>query len=353
MTSTTATASVTSGNAAASSSAAPLGTAAINNSGIPTPSVPQLTRDQIIAENARRLANNAALQACRDARDLNVVPDKPLLPVPPAPSAANRLQQWILAFVNLSPNSQAQGAAVLESIAGTVKPSASSSRPSVSSVSKVLFDSSKEIASSSRLDSTYNFSIHHFFQDLANAGEYCPLTLFSNKNTECLHREGHSLKCTKVHVNGVSHHLLDLSQFENERQLDPLTWQEAFQCYLSWIADIGDEPSIKRWTTHFTTLAKDEAIRKNFRAILKFDIETRQNYALHPHQHDEAEWSHRLQKKKYATLQDELFRHSQQLRSSLIDRPSNVAASSRFEPYHKEPSTKQQPKKQDAEHSSF
>jgi len=156
-----------------------------------------------------------------------------------------------------------------------------------------------------------------------------------------------------VHVNGVSHHLLDLSQFENERELDPLTWQEAFQCYLSWIADVGDEPSVKRWTTHFTTLAKDEAIRKNFRAILEFDIETRQNYALRPHQHDEAEWSHRLQKKKYATLQDELFRHSQQLRSSLVDRPSNVAASSRFKPYHKEPSTKQQPKKEDAEHSSF
>jgi hypothetical protein len=187
MTSTTATASVASGNAAASSSAAPLGTAAINNSGIPTPSVPQLTCDQIIAENARRLANNAALQARRDAGDLNVVPDEPLLPVPPAPSAANGLQQWISAFVNLSPNSQAQGAAVLESIAGTVKPSASSSRPSVSSVSKVLFDSSKEIASSSGLDSTYNFGIHHFIQNLANAGEYCLLTLFSNKNTERLH----------------------------------------------------------------------------------------------------------------------------------------------------------------------
>jgi hypothetical protein len=112
----------------------------------------------------------------------------------------------------------------------------------------------------------------------------------------------------KVHVDEVSHHLLDLSQFENEHELDPLTWQEVFQHYFSWIADVGDEQSVKHWTMYFTILAKDEAIQKNFCAILKFDIETRQNYTLCPHQHDEAEWSHCLQKKKYATLQDDIFR---------------------------------------------
>ncbi|KAG1731062.1 uncharacterized protein EDB91DRAFT_1013741, partial [Suillus paluster] len=198
-------------------------------------------------------------------------------PVPPVSTTANILQQWISAFVNLSPNSQAQGAAVLDSIAST---KVSGVRPNVAPISKVLFDSSKEVATSSGLDSSYNFGIHRFIQDLANAGEYCPLTLFSNKNTEHLHCEGHSLKRTKVHVNGVSLHLLDLSQFESEWDIDPLTWQEAFQRYLTWIADVGDAQAVKRWNTHFTTLAKDEAVWKNFRAILEFDIETRQNYAL-------------------------------------------------------------------------
>ncbi|KAJ8588548.1 hypothetical protein M405DRAFT_712558, partial [Rhizopogon salebrosus TDB-379] len=197
--------------------------------------------------------------------------------VPHIPNTGNRLQQWVAAFTHLSPASQAQGAAVLDSIQAknNLTP-----RPSTSSISKVLFDSSKELPLSSGLDSTYNFGIHHFIQDLANAGEYCPLTLFTNKNSERLHREGHSLKRSKVHVNGVSHHLLDLSQFESERDLDPLTWQEAYQRYLTWISDIGDQPAVKRWSNHFTTLAKDEAVRKNFRAILEFDIETRQNYAL-------------------------------------------------------------------------
>ncbi|KAG1811509.1 uncharacterized protein BJ212DRAFT_1483759 [Suillus subaureus] len=228
-----------------------------------------------------------ALQLLRDAGNTNVTLDKPLLPVPLAPTTATSLQQWISAFVNLSPNSQAQGAAVLGGITGATP---SSARPVVSSISKVL--------------------IHHFIQDLADTGEYCPLMLFSNKNTECLHCEGHSLKHTKVHIKGVSHHLLDLSQFENERELDPLTWQEAFQYYLTWIAAVNDAQAIKHWTSHFTTLAKDEAIQKNFQAILEFDIETRQNYVLRPHVHDETEWSHRLQKKKYAMLQDELFCYS-------------------------------------------
>jgi hypothetical protein len=291
-----------------------------------------MTCDQILAKNAHQVTNNAALQLLRDAGNQNVGPDELLLPVPAIPAVANGLQQWIAAFINLSPNLQAQGAAVLEGTAGMTRTTTTATRPSVSSVFKVFLTALRR-PSSSGLDSTYNFSIHHFIQDLANAGEYCPLTLFSNKNTEHLHHKGHSLKCTKVRVNRVSHHLLDLSQFKNECDLDPLTWQEAFQHYLMWIGDIRDMQSLKCWTSHFTTLAKDEAIHKNFCAILKFDIKTRQNYVLCPHQHDKGEWSHCLQKKKYATLYDELFHHSQQLCCSFANHSSNTGPSAHFEPY--------------------
>jgi hypothetical protein len=65
------------------------------------------------------------------------------------------------------------------------------------------------------------------------------------------------------------------------------------------------------------------------------------------------EWSHCLQKKKYATLQDELFWHSQQLHSSLVDHPSGISAAAHFESYHKDSSIKQQPKKPDVKHNSF
>ncbi|KAG1719865.1 uncharacterized protein EDB91DRAFT_1027501, partial [Suillus paluster] len=169
------------------------------------------------------------------------------------------------AFAQLSPTSQNQGSTII-----TPK---TTIRPNLTSLLKVLFDSSKELPSGSGLDSTYNFGIHSFIQDLLNAGQYCPLTLFTNLNTEHLHREGHSLKRSKIHVDGTSHHLLDLSQFDNELELDPLSWQEAYQRYLTWIKDIGDPSSHKHWTDHFTTLSKDDAVRKNFRAIIEFDVE--------------------------------------------------------------------------------
>jgi hypothetical protein len=207
-------------------------------------------------------------------------------------------------------------------------------QPNIVAIAKVLFDSSKEAASFGTINSTYNFSIHSFIQDLVDAGQYCPLTLFSAENTECLHQEGHSLKCCKIHINGVSHHLLDLSQFKSELNLDTLTWQEAYWCYLTWIANVGNQASLKHWTNHFLHLSKDEAVHKNFRAILKFNIETCQNYVLHPHQHNQAEWEARLQCKKYSTLQDAFFSDR-----SFPDHQSTLHANC-FDPYDHNSATK-------------
>ncbi|KAG1725000.1 uncharacterized protein EDB91DRAFT_1087265 [Suillus paluster] len=127
-----------------------------------------MTHDQIVAENAHRLTDNVALQSCRDAGDINVPADELLIPLPPQPSGT-ALQQWISAFTKLSPTSQMQGSAILDSIIPKVI-----SRPSVTSVVKVLFGTAKELPSGSSIDSTYSFGIHSFVQDLLNAGQYCP-----------------------------------------------------------------------------------------------------------------------------------------------------------------------------------
>ncbi|KAG2157047.1 hypothetical protein DEU56DRAFT_702963, partial [Suillus clintonianus] len=182
------------------------------------------------------------------------------------------LQQWLSAFAQLSRNSQNQGTTKF-----TPK---SLTRPNILVVAKVLFDSSKEAPSGTGLDSTYNFGIHSFIQDLLVAGQYCLLTLFTNSNTGQLHCEGHSLKRSKINVTGISYHLLDLSQFKKTLNMDPLSWQEAYQCYLTWIKDIGDTASQEHWTKHFTTLSKDDAVHKNFCTIIEFDVETCQNYTL-------------------------------------------------------------------------
>ncbi|KAG2064408.1 hypothetical protein BDR04DRAFT_1179924 [Suillus decipiens] len=210
-----------------------------SSSANPASAVPTLSYDQTVAENACRITDNLILQNHCNARDLNVPADEPILPLPPNPNVpANKLHHWVTAFAQLSLASQAQGLALLNSIMPTQ--ASTSSCPNVSAVAKVLFDSSKEAISSGTINSTYNFSIHSFIQDLTDAGQYCPLILFSAENTEHLHQEGHSLKCTKIHIGRVSHHLLDLSQFESELSLDTLTWQEAYQWYITWIMDVGD-----------------------------------------------------------------------------------------------------------------
>jgi hypothetical protein len=301
------------GPMASSSSATGNSSTANNTSG----STGQMSYDQIVAENLRGATDNAVLQQRRDTGEANLPTDELLIPVPPQPTGT-ALQQWISAFAQLSPNLQNKGTAIL-----TPK---SVVRPNVSAVSKVLFDSSKEAPSEAGLDSTYHFGIHSFIHDLLLAGQYCPLTLFTNANTERLHREGHSLKRCKINVNGLSYHLLNLSQFENELNIDPLSWQEAYQHYLTWIKDIGDSNSLIRWTNHFTMLSKDDAVCKNFHAIIEFDVETRQNYTLHPHQHDQAEWNRRLQNKKYKTMQDVMFCTQEQLSYSTL--PDHNSSSS-------------------------
>ncbi|KAG2094613.1 uncharacterized protein F5147DRAFT_778921 [Suillus discolor] len=167
------------GPSASSSSATGNSTNTNNSTGSPNPSVSQMTHDQIVAENLRQVADNAIPQQRRDAGEPNIPTDELLIPTPPQPTGT-ALQQWIAAFTQLSPNSQNQGSAILTPKTVT--------QPNITSVLKVLFDSSKEAPSGASLDSTYNFGIHSFIQDLLVAGQYCPLTLFTNINTEHLHR---------------------------------------------------------------------------------------------------------------------------------------------------------------------
>ncbi|KIK33482.1 hypothetical protein CY34DRAFT_99512, partial [Suillus luteus UH-Slu-Lm8-n1] len=102
-------------------------------------------------------------------------------------------------------------------------------------------------------------------------------------------------------------------------------------CYLMWIEDIGDATTFKHWTNHFTTLSKDDTVRKNFRAIIEFDVKTHQNYTLCPHQHDQAEWNHCLTKKKYDTMQKFMYRTKEHMSHS-----STQSSSSCFELYNKD-----------------
>ncbi|KIK78059.1 hypothetical protein PAXRUDRAFT_775023, partial [Paxillus rubicundulus Ve08.2h10] len=206
-----------------------------------------------------------------DVGESGVPIDKPLvprIPDPLTPQTGNSTHQWVSAYSLLSPTSKIQAVKALD----TLKPTEIKSIPSLP---KVIFTVDREVKVSSSTDGAYSLGIHAVITELAKAKQYTPLTLFTIANTFRLHKEGHLLKKTKSSIDGTIHHLLDLSQFKAEEAMDTLTWQEAWQCKISWLAEVTEPAIHECWSWHFSTLLKDEAIHDNFKAILSFDIRMR------------------------------------------------------------------------------
>ncbi|KIK82226.1 hypothetical protein PAXRUDRAFT_14840 [Paxillus rubicundulus Ve08.2h10] len=228
-----------------------------------SPFVPSPTNNiDIDAENILHVSRNSLLQARQDVREAGVLIDEPLLSQLPDPPVMNAGQEWISAYLSLTPGTRIWAIKALDAI----KPFQALSNSSAL-MSKVIFTANQEVKASSVLDSTYDLGIHSSIFDLANARQYIPLALFTNVNTKRLHREGLTLKKVKSSINGVTHHLLDLSQFESEDGMDSFTWQEAWLCYLIWLADAAQPVIHDRWKWHYTMLSKDEAVHDNFKAI--------------------------------------------------------------------------------------
>ncbi|KAN0081315.1 hypothetical protein V8E55_008939 [Tylopilus felleus] len=215
--------------------------------------------------NAARISRNQALQARRVPR--------PSIPRPSSSSSHWLPHQWIAAYALLSPGSKALAAKAFE----VMKPTP----PAPSSTPKTIFSASREVSGSTFFDSTYGLGTHSTIIDLANARQHIPLTIFTNDATKRL-QEGHSLKKVKSTINGVAHHLLDLSLFPAEDKMDALTWQEAWRHYLTWLQDVCDAEVYLRWSWHYTTLSQDPDLHDNFDSILLFDIDMRSTYASRP-----------------------------------------------------------------------
>ncbi|KIK81746.1 hypothetical protein PAXRUDRAFT_155325 [Paxillus rubicundulus Ve08.2h10] len=211
---------------------------------------------------------NQSLQACCDVGESSILTDEslvPHIPDPPTPQTGSSVHQWVFAYSLLSPTSKIQAVKALD----TLKPTEVKSIPSLP---KIIFTVDREVEVSLSIDGTYSLGIHAVITELAKAKQYIPLTLFTIANTFCLHKEGHLLKKTDSSINGTIHHLLYLLQFEAEEAMDALTWKEVWQHKISWLAEVAEPAVHERWSWHFSTLLKDEAICDNFKVILSFDI---------------------------------------------------------------------------------
>ncbi|KIK72648.1 hypothetical protein PAXRUDRAFT_21749 [Paxillus rubicundulus Ve08.2h10] len=200
----------------------------------------------------------------------------------------NAGQEWISAYLSLTPGMRNQAIKALD----TIKPSQAQPNSSVPTL-KVIFTADQEVKASSILNSMYDLGIHSSIFNIAN---------------DC--QEDLTLKKVKSSINSVTHHLLDLSQFESEDGMDSSTWQEAWFQYLVWLADAAQLVIYDHWKWHYTILLKDKAVCNNFKAILTFNINTCSCYAAQAFQHDEQDWQHKLQAAKYDIVKAKLHKLS-------------------------------------------
>ncbi|KAN0101068.1 hypothetical protein V8E55_001052 [Tylopilus felleus] len=215
-------------------------------------------------------------------------------PTPNQGAPTSKAQQLLATYMLLSPDSKTH----MTKAFNALKPAnTDTSTPS----STMLFSTDKEIKMCTTLDSTYGLGIHPTINNLAKAGQYLSLILFTDDMTKCLH-------C-------------------GDDFLDAFTWQEAWKHYLTWLQDpkVAQPEIYECWLNHYSLLSKDEAICSNFKAIIIFDMNWHTSYTAQPFIHDPVEWQLHLQ----ATKNEIATEHFLQLSSR--DEHSNT--SHRYNPY--------------------
>jgi len=231
-----------------------------------------VTDKQKRSENASRVACNIALQTQRDAGKVGVPSDESLIdishPTTPVSSSPN-LIQLLTAISQFSPNSQRQVQTLINNSLKSTPETSSPTSPSLPA-SKILFSSADEMPSSSST-TDYGFSTHPFILQLAQNKFHIPLTLFTTKSTNKLHKESLVQKIM-YKSNGTKCHTVELSQFPDEHQMDIGDWHEAWNWYLTFLTTYHNGPSAKRWHAHYLFLSKQDNFKLNFPTILKFDM---------------------------------------------------------------------------------
>ncbi|EGN93583.1 hypothetical protein SERLA73DRAFT_78465 [Serpula lacrymans var. lacrymans S7.3] len=204
-------------------------------------------------------------------RSTNQISTNPTVPIS-ASSNAN-LTNLIAAFSQFSPDSQQKAQDIItNSVPNT---SAITGQP----ISRILFTMANELPPP--LTSDFNYGVHPFIEQLACFNFHVPLTLFTTASTKKLHRETPFLKQVTVYnKQNQKLHALDLLQFPNERSMDATDWYEAWNRYTQYLDQYSDVPIAQCWKEHYTFLAKQEDFKRNFPAILEFNIEQRSSNTI-------------------------------------------------------------------------
>ena len=251
---------------------------------------------------------------------------------PPSGSSAPKMTQIYAALQAISPASQKL---VRDTLTNTLK---DNPLPDVIVAPKLLFSVTNETTSATPAFNS-GYGIHPFIISLAENGSHIPLSLFTTSATNTLHTSEASIPQKTVinRLTGLKRHIIDIKFFQGEDSMDIGDWHEAWTRYLRFVEMHGDKDSAIRWKKHHEFLAEQDNLKRNFAAILKFDIETRTKYNLTPSPHDEDSYRRRFEAIKLEVLQAEIL-----AARPLPDADSNTNAASssswkgksRYAPYH-------------------
>ncbi|KAL6304315.1 hypothetical protein BKA93DRAFT_713050, partial [Sparassis latifolia] len=203
---------------------------------------------------------------------------RPSTPTSSVPSttipAAHNVVGLLSAFSQFSPGSQKK----LQTLINTSLPAADNSLPD--SVPKLLFSIERERPSSST-SHAQSFGIHPFILNLGQNRVHIPLSLFTTASTNKLHNNSTSIKQNIVYnASGTKCHLIDLTQFQTESEMDVADWHEAWNRYIPFLRTHSDSAVAQRWEEHYQFLSKQDDFKRDFHAILTFDIEQRTRYSI-------------------------------------------------------------------------
>ncbi|PPR03772.1 hypothetical protein CVT26_005787 [Gymnopilus dilepis] len=258
--------------------------------------------------------------------DENVVPSRAQSC---SPVQHEHLTQVLAGYALLTPEQQKEVSRIISPHAVVTEAPAALTSPAKSGRSGPLFsDDAERPALSSTGD--HKFGIHPEIIRLAECRLHLPLTLFLAQSQKDLFLKPNLLREHLI-IKGSKTYVIRVDQFPDEERMDPTDWMEAWANYLVFLEAEASERVFLRWQKHFKFLSSQQDLRRNFPAILRFDIERRREYTAFPTVHDEEVYLRRFQEVKHMVLFEELDSWKKLVESS--GKAASSAPSSRFTPY--------------------
>lgn len=136
--------------------------------------------------------------------------------------------------------------------------------------------------------------------------QYIVLSLFTTASMRRLFEQPNSLPMKTISIPGDGNkvHILNVTSFGAELDLDLSQWHEAWRNYLDFIKQIYSPALAARWSDHYNFLASTDDFKTSYPWILRFDIAERTAYTFRPMKFDLVAYSQRFTQMKVTVMME-------------------------------------------------